>query len=282
MKTSPDHRDNVTTMLDLPIKNPYYSTFPVFIHYMRGIKHPKVGPTDRLIAQSVMALAMGHVDIHGKKVLFQYPFEPRISAISNSEGLFGVDVNGDGKIRDEQFSPESSFAADDEIVFPFGDGYISTQSVDLATGKIVVRKRDKSEYHRVDLNVGDVMPDFTFTDLQGKERHLSDFRGKYLMVDFWGVWCGDCQRETPYHLEAYKRFKGRSFEILGLDSDKNIEIVKAYLTKNGMTWPQATNDSIKQLANVTYRIQEYPSTILLGPDGKVWCSTSTNCRATSC
>jgi len=255
--------------LQLPIKNPFYSFMPVYIGYFRGSTSPKLKPTDRLIEQSVNAVANGRVDKHGKSVLFQYPFEPRISVISTTEGLFGVDVNGDGKIRDEQFSPESSFAADDEIVFPLGDGYVSTQSVDLATGKIVVRKRDKSEYHRVDLKVGDVMPDFPFTDLEGKERHLSDFRGKYLMVDFWGVWCGDCQRETPFHLEAYKRFKGRNFEILGLDSDQNVAILKAYLTKNAITWPQATNDSIKELANTTYRIQEYPSTILLGPDGKV-------------
>jgi len=264
-----DMPNDLIVYLQLPIKTPYYSSFPIYIHYFRVFTNPKLKPTDRLVEQSVNAVAKGRVDIHSKNVLFQYPFEPRISAISNTEGLFGVDVNGDGKIRDEQFSPESSYAANVEIVFPLGDGYISTQSVDLATGKIVVRKRDKSEYHRVDLNVGDMMPDFTFTDLEGKERHLSDFRGKYLMVDFWGVWCSDCQRETPFHLEAYKRFKGRGFEILGLDSDQKIEIMKAYITKNGISWPQATNDSIKQLATVTYRIQEYPSTILLGPDGKV-------------
>ena len=113
------------------------------------------------------------------------------------------------------------------------------------------------------------MPDFTFTDLAGKERKLSDFRGKYLMVDFWGVWCGDCTRETPYHLEAYKRFRKRGFEILGVDSDEKIETVKGYIAKNKMAWTQATNDSTKRLQQADYRLQEYPSTILLGPDGKV-------------
>jgi peroxiredoxin len=216
-----------------------------------------------------MALAMGHVNVSGKKVLFQYPFSPRHDAISTTEGLFGVDGNGDGKIRDEQFSSESSYADNAEIVFPLGDKYVSTSSVDITTGKIVVRQRDKSEYHRIDLKVNDVMPDFAFTDIEGKERHLSEFRGIYLMVDFWGVWCGDCTRETPFQLEAYKRFKNRGFEILGLDSDEKIETLKAYLTKNNITWPQATRDSVGQLTMVTYRIQEYPSTILLGPDGKV-------------
>ena len=269
MNESPGHPDLVTVTLQLPIKNAYFPTFPIFIHYIRGFKHPKLASTDRLIAQSVYAVAWGHVDIKGHSVKFQYPFEPQLPTISTVDGLFGVDVNGDGKIRDEQFSVETSYAAKDEIVFPLSDMFVSTKSIDMVTGQIVVRQRDKQEYQRIDLEVGMQMPDFTFNDIDGKQRHLSEFRGKYLMVDFWGVWCGDCTRETPYHLDAYERFKKRGFEILGLNTDEKIEIVRGYLDKNKITWPQATKDSIKKLANVSYRIQEYPSTILLSPDGKV-------------
>ena len=139
----------------------------------------------------------------------------------------------------------------------------------MATGRIVVRQRKKEDYQRIDLDVGMQMPDFAFTDLEGKERHLSEFRGRYLMVDIWGVWCSDCTRETPYQLAAYERFKKRGFEILGLDTDEKIETLRGYLAKNKITWTQATNDSISKLVLVRYRIQEYPSTILLGPDGKV-------------
>ena len=269
MNESAGHPDIVTVTLRLPIKNVYFSTFPIFIHYIRGFKHPKLVANDRLIAQSVYAVALGHVDIKGHSIKFQYPFEPQLPAISTMEGLFGVDVNGDGKIRDEQFSVETSYAAKDEIVFPLRGMFVSTKSIDMVTGQIVVRQRDKQEYQRIDLEVGMEMPDFTFNDIDGKQRHLLEFRGKYLMVDFWGVWCDDCTRETPYHLAAYERFKKRGFEILGLNTDEKIEILREYLEKNQITWPQATNDSIKKLANVSYRIQEYPSTILLGPDGKV-------------
>lgn len=222
-----------------------------------------------MLAQSVSALAFGHVDLGGRNVLFQYPFEPKQKEISTTDGLFGVDVNGDGRITSVQFSPETAYAMKDEVVFPLGDKFVSTSSIDSVTGKIVVRERQKAEYGRVDLKVGMEMPDFDFTDLDGKQRRLSDFRGKYLMVDFWGVWCIDCTLETPFHLVAYERFKKRGFEILGLDSDEKIETVREYVKKNKMTWPQATHESVKKLAEVTYRIQEYPSTILLGPDGKV-------------
>ncbi|MEP7076844.1 MAG: hypothetical protein ABI878_13640, partial [Acidobacteriota bacterium] len=52
-------------------------------------------------------------------------------------------------------------------------------------------------------------------------------------------------------------------------TDEKLETVRSYLGANKITWSQATNESIKKLANLDYRIQEYPSAILLGPDGKV-------------
>lgn len=59
------------------------------------------------------------------------------------------------------------------------------------------------------------------------------------------------------------------FEIPGIDTDENTAQVKTFLQKNGITWTQARNDSIRELVERTYRIQEYPSSILLAPDGKV-------------
>lgn len=261
--------DIVTVTLQLPIKNQFYSKFPIFVHYIRGFKHPKLAANERLIAQSAYVVARARVEIKGKSVLFQYPFEPGQERISTTEGLFGIDQNCDGQIRNEEFSPETSYADKDEIVFPLGDTFVSTSHIDMATGRVVIRQREKSEYQRIDLDVGVQMPDFSFVDLEGKQRSLAEFRGKYLLVDFWGVWCIDCTRETPYHIAAYKKFKGRNFEILGLNTDEKIETLRDYLKKNDISWPQATNDSIKKLVSVSYRIQEYPSTVLLGPDGKV-------------
>ena len=132
-----------------------------------------------------------------------------------------------------------------------------------------MREREPKEYLRQELSVGAEMPDFSFVDFDNKKRSLSEFKGKYLLVDFWGLWCVDCRNEIPYQMDAYRRFRSRGFEILGMDSDEDPEKVKAVLQKNNILWPQARLDSIKTLIEATYRIQEYPSTILLGPDGKV-------------
>jgi len=255
--------------VNVPIKNSFFKTFPIFIRYWRGFKNPQFPEKNRLLQQSVWAFAMGSVPIRGQNVLFQYPFESASTTISTTEGLFGVDINGDGKIRNEQFSPETSYANKDELVFRLGDLYISTAKIDLERNEIVVRKREKAEYLREELEIGKEMPDFQFVDFDGKKRSLSEFRGKYLFIDFWGVWCGDCVRETPFQVEAYKRFRPRGLEILGLDWDEDIEKAKGYMKKTNVTWMQARKDSILDLAHVTYRIQEYPSSILLGPDGKI-------------
>jgi thiol-disulfide isomerase/thioredoxin len=266
---SPSPTGDLDLLLRHPLRNPLFRDFPVFIRYKRGFTHPDLAPTDRLLLQTVWALAYGSVDIKGKKVLVQYPFDPQAASISTTEGLFGIDADGDGRIRNEQFSPETSYATNTELVFRLGDMFVSTSGIDLAKNEIILRTRLRSEYLRHEIAVGQEMPDFSFQDFAGKKRSLYEFKGKYLLIDFWGVWCADCIRETPVHVESLKRFRSRGFDILSLDTDEDPEIVKPYLKKNAVTWTQARNDSIRNLVEVTYRIQEYPSTILLGPDGKV-------------
>lgn len=269
-KAGKDDGDVLHSTLFLPIKDPLFRSFPIYVRYFRGFKHPKLVETDRLVSQTVYALAYGDVTINGKSVLFQFPFVPsQQPSISTTEGLFGIDADGDGRIRNEQFSVETSYASEAEVVLRYGDIFLSTSSIDLAKNQIIVRRRDKSEYLRQELEVGKEMPDFSFTDFDGKPRKLSEFRGKYVLIDFWGVWCGDCIRGFPSLIEAYKKFHSRGFEILGLDWDDKLSDAAEFLTKNKATWTQARKDSIKTLTEVTYRIQEYPSAILLGPDGKV-------------
>jgi len=256
-------------VLVLPIDNVRYQRYPIYFGFYAGFHHPQIPEDSRLIAQSVYVHANGHANIDGRDVLLQYPFDTGSPAINTTSGLFGLDVDGDKSIRDHQFSVESQYVDGEEAIFPIGKTFVSTTKIDMATGAITLRERKKEEYSRTELEVGQVMPDFAFVDFEGKQRKLSEFRGKYLMIDFWGAWCGDCKRETPFHLAAYDKFRKRGFEILGIDSDDKVETAKAYLTANKMTWTQATNDSTKDLQHKTYKLQEYPSTILIGPDGKI-------------
>jgi len=257
------------TILNLPISSALFKTFPVYLRLLKDFKNPNLGANDKVVMQSTGAFAVGRVNIKNRNVLVEYKFPAASSVFSTTEGLFGIDADADGKINFAPFSLESAYAYKEEVVFRLGQSFVSTSRIDTEKNQIVMRERLPAEYKRVELKVGETMPDFAFTDFAEKKRSLSEFRKKYLLVDFWGLWCVDCRRQLPFQIAAYQKFRSRGFEILGMDSDEDIEPVKTFLAENKITWTQAKPDSIKALTETSYRIQEYPSSILLAPDGKV-------------
>src|SRR4029453_9553910 len=133
-----------------------------------------------LLMQSKDAYAKGNVDINGQKTLVQYGFNPQSKKISVSNGWLGVDGDGDKEIDLDRFSPEAAEARDESVVFRVGNRYVSTKKVDLEKNQIVMREHPASDYKRVELTVGAELPDFQFSDFEGKKRKFSEFRGKYV------------------------------------------------------------------------------------------------------
>ncbi len=256
------------TTLKLPLKSPLFQSYPVFVQYFKNIQWDELLEGERLILQSKAAFARGQVDIQGRKTLVQYGFNPQSKKISVSNGSFGVDGDGDGKIVVDRFSPESADAREETVIFRVGDAFVSTRRVDIEKNQITMRAHQASDYKRVEVQIGSEVPDFQFTDFNGKKRKLSEFRGKYVLLDFWAAWCPPCRRELPYQKAAYSRFQPRGFEILGMNNDEDPAQVKGWLKKNGLVWPQATMASIRDL-EIRYRIHFFPTSLMIGPDGKV-------------
>lgn len=256
------------TTLQLPFKNPLFKTYPLFIQYFKNVRWDEMKDDDRMVLQSKIAFAKGKVDIQGKPTLVEYQLNAQSKKISTSNGWLGVDSDGDGEIDLDHFSPEAAEAQEETVVFRVGTRFVSTKKVDLEKNQIIMRDHSASDYKRVELVIGAEVPDFAFTDFDGKKRKLSEFRGKYVLLDFWALWCGPCRRELPYQKAAYSRFQARDFEILGMNNDDDPGMVKAVLGKSGLNWTQATMDSIKTI-EIRYRIHSFPTTLLLGPDGKI-------------
>lgn len=268
LKRSEDNPHIFEATIKLPLKNALFQSYPVFVQYYKNVRWEDMSEDQRLLLQSKDAFAKGYVDIAGRKTLVEYGFDQKAMKISVSNGFFGVDADGDGKILRGRFSPESTEAKDETVVFRVGENYVSTRRIDLEKNQIIMRSHPASDYKRIEVTLGSELQDFTYTDFNGKKHKLSELRGKYVLVDFWGLWCPACRNELPYQKAAYSRFQARGFEILGMNTDEDPAQIKEVLKKNGMNWTQATLSSIKDVA-MRYRIRLFPTSLLIGPDGKV-------------
>jgi thiol-disulfide isomerase/thioredoxin len=258
------------TTVSEPLKEGLFQSFPLLVRYLKKVRSHEMKEGERMILESRGAFARGSVDIQGKKTLVQYDYNPRSRKVSTTSGKLGVDCDADGEIDMDAFSPEAAETEDEAVVFRVGSVFVSTKKVDVEKNQITMRSHSASDYKRLELRMGGQVPDFDFTDFNNKKRKVSEFRGKYVLIDFWGMWCPPCRQELPYLRAAYQRFQARGFEILGMNTDRSDDVsqIKSQLEKNGMTWPQARRDSITSTIR-SLRIHSYPTTVLVGPDGKI-------------
>lgn len=113
-------------------------------------------------------------------------------------------------------------------------------------------------------------PNLTMEAPDGKKISISDFKGKYLLVDFWASWCGPCRQENPNVVNAYEQYKGKNFEILGVSLDKDKDAWQLAIATDKLSWPQMSDLKYWESDAVSaYQIEGIPFNVLLDPKGKV-------------
>jgi peroxiredoxin len=120
------------------------------------------------------------------------------------------------------------------------------------------------------LAVGVEAPDFSMPTPEGDTVALSDFRGGYVLVDFWAAWCKPCREENPNIVEAYNKYKDAGFEILGVSLDRKREDWLKAIEDDNLAWTQVSELQYWQSPIVKeYKISGIPFSLLIDPDGKI-------------
>lgn len=130
-------------------------------------------------------------------------------------------------------------------------------------------KEAEAEKFQQSLASGQVMaPDFTLPDLNGKQVSLSDFRGKWVVIDFWGSWCGWCIKGFPKLKEAYKAYDGK-IEVIGVDCRDPEASWRAAVAKHELPWVNLYNAATEGGVLQEYMVSAFPTKAIVSPEGKL-------------
>ncbi|MBV8252065.1 MAG: AhpC/TSA family protein [Chitinophaga sp.] len=118
--------------------------------------------------------------------------------------------------------------------------------------------------------VGAKAPGFTQNDVAGHPVSLSDFNGKYVLIDFWASWCGPCRGENPNVVKVYQQYKDKGFTVLGISLDQNKEAWQKAIEADKLTWTHVSDLKYwKNEVALQYGIRSIPANLLLDKEGKI-------------
>jgi peroxiredoxin len=231
-------------------------------------KYVPTGKTEKEIVLRVQngTIRRGELNFNNRKMAF---------ALTGSNGHYDAESNSlyfdfdnDGKLNTETSYSSEAYKVRDKYVNIGDRSYEFT--VDRYGERLTLKRLDEKMQDSADLRVGSRAPEFSFKDLDGNLRWLSDFRGKVVLIDVWGAWCAPCVAEAPKLAAVYQNLKDKGFEIISLNKGDTIEDLQKFIHKNQMNWTHTQADASFL---TIYRVDSYPAYFLLNKEGEIVSNT---------
>lgn len=195
---------------------------------------------------------------------------------------YHFDLSPDGTFRVEDVLPGSSVlwvqVVDPESLLTgvFGDplGVIDTEVLvpEMADSASPREPFDLGPFElalTTKVQIGAAAPDFEFATVDGEKMELSDFRGRYVLLDFWATWCRPCVEELPHIKAVYDRYHNKGLEVVGLSLDVGPEAPRSLFERRGYRWTQGFLGKDETVVTRTYGVAGIPAIILIDPEGRV-------------
>lgn len=147
----------------------------------------------------------------------------------------------------------------------------------IICGSMTAAAQTAADTYTADLlKVGDEAPGFVIENgdtLAGTP--LSHFRGRYVVLDFWASWCGDCRREIPAMKALYDEYASDKVVFIGVSVDEKPEAWRKCIGDNGMRWIHHSELKPWKSTRIAadYRVKWIPTVYIVGPDGRIALAT---------
>ncbi|EIJ78502.1 thiol:disulfide interchange protein [Bacillus methanolicus PB1] len=119
-------------------------------------------------------------------------------------------------------------------------------------------------------DVGKKALNFTLADINGKEIQLADYKGKRVLINFWGSWCPPCKKEMPHLQKLYEKYKDENFIIIAVNStvtEKRKEDAVRFVERHRLTFPVPMDE--KNQVSSMYDVLSYPTSFFVDSDGVI-------------
>ncbi|MBD5226605.1 MAG: AhpC/TSA family protein [Bacteroides sp.] len=208
----------------------------------------KLMQTDDVTMDKIMALTAKFVDVC-KNFVKENPNSP--AAVYALNQIADDDSFGD---LYAELTPE----AKKSILFPVTQQYFEQFQKQLEAQKKVQGLQDGKT----------PAPAFTLPNLQGKQVSLADFKGKWVILDFWGSWCPWCIKGFPALKDAYAKYHSKGLEVIGVDCGDTDSDWREAVAKYDLPWVQVFNGDDRAVIE-KYAVQGYPTKVIINPEGVI-------------